>query len=199
VSTEWFEHLFESGVVRVRTHALLSITCSIERLIERGQQPIRKPLSVVPARQGSNKEPTAGQGDRQLPWEVPMSTMTIHDVRLVPRSTSRPAVRRVERRPSTVRLTRRGRAVVLLAGVLIALVAGVILGAGSVATERPGTPEPTRIVQVGPGDTLWAIAADAAVATGEDDIRTMVDRIERLNALDSGMVLTGQRLRVPTQ
>jgi hypothetical protein len=131
----------------------------------------------------------------QSPQEVPMSTMTIHEVRLV----HRPDVRRVERQPSTVRLTRRGRAVVLLAGVLIALVAGVILGAGSVATERPGTPEPTRIVQVGPGDTLWAIAADAAVATGEDDIRTMVDRIERLNALDSGMVLTGQRLRVPTQ
>ncbi len=126
-----------------------------------------------------------------------MSTMTIHEVRLAPRTTGRASVRRVER-PSTVRLTRRGRAVVLVAGLLLALAAGVFLGAGSVATERPGTPEPTQIVQVGPGDTLWGIAADAAAATGEDDVRAMVERIERLNALESAMVLAGQRLRVPT-
>lgn len=136
-----------------------------------------------------------------------MSSMTIDEVRLVQRPTSRPAsgpasrpaVRRVERQPSMVRLTRRGRIAVLLLGLALALAAGVFLGAGSVATERPGTAEPTRIVQVSSGDTLWGIAADAAAATGEDDIRAMVHRIERLNALDSGMVLIGQRLRVPTE
>ena len=126
-----------------------------------------------------------------------MSTMTIHEVRLVPSRSARPAVRRVEQ-PSTVRLTRRGRVVVLLLGLAITLAAGVFYGAGSVATERPGTPEPTRVVTVGTGDTLWAIASDAAAATGEDDIRAMVTHIERLNALESGMVLAGQRLRVPT-
>src|SRR5687767_2598227 len=125
-----------------------------------------------------------------------MSTMTIHEVRLSPRTTP-PAVRRAEQR-STVRLTRRGRVVVLLLGLALALAAGVFLGAGSVATERPGTPEPTQIVQVGSGDTLWGIAVDAAAATGEDDVRAMVERIQRLNALDSSMVLAGQRLRVPT-
>ena len=78
------------------------------------------------------------------------------------------------------------------------LAVGVFFGAGSVATERPGTPEPTRIVMVGQGDTLWGIAADAAAATGDGDVRAMITRIERLNALDSGMVLAGQRLRVPT-
>jgi hypothetical protein len=123
-----------------------------------------------------------------------MSTMTIHEVRLAPRVTMRrPAVR-----PSAVRLTRRGRAVVLLLGLLVALVVGVVLGAGSVATERPGTPEPTRIVMVGSGETLWDIAADAAAATGSDDVRAMVRRIERMNALDTGMVLAGQRIKVPT-
>jgi Tfp pilus assembly protein FimV len=127
-----------------------------------------------------------------------MSSMTIDEVRLAPRPSGRPAVRLAERRPSAVRLTRRGRAVVLLLGLVLALAAGIFLGAGSVATERPGTPEPTRIVQVAPGDTLWAIAADAAAVTGEDDVRSMVDRIEQLNALESGMVLAGQRLRVPT-
>ncbi len=126
-----------------------------------------------------------------------MSTITIHEVRLAPIRSARPAVRRVEQ-PSTVRLTRRGRVVVLLLGLALALSAGVFFGAGSVATEHPGTPEPTRVVTVGTGDTLWAIASDAAAATGEDDIRAMVTHIERLNALESGMVLAGQRLRVPT-
>jgi Tfp pilus assembly protein FimV len=127
-----------------------------------------------------------------------MSTITATRVMDVPvRVAARP--RPVARRQSsTVRLTRRGRLVVLFLGLALALAAGVFLGAGSVATERPGTPEPTRIVMVGAGDTLWDIAADAAAATGETDVRAMVTRIERLNALDSGMVLAGQRLRVPT-
>ncbi len=126
-----------------------------------------------------------------------MSTMTIDQVART--HTVRVAVpARPAQRHATVRLTRRGRAVVLMLGLVIALAAGVFLGAGSVATERPGTPEPTRIVTVATGDTLWDIAAEAAAATGEDDVRAMVDRIERLNALDSGMVLAGQRLRVPT-
>jgi hypothetical protein len=126
-----------------------------------------------------------------------MSTITIHEVRLAPRvAVRRPATRELSR--SSVRLTRRGRAAVLLAGLVIALVVGVVLGAGSVATEQPGTPEPTRIVMVGSGETLWDIAGDAALATGGDDVRAMVKRIERMNALESGMVRAGQRLRVPT-
>src|SRR5690242_6976895 len=123
-----------------------------------------------------------------------MSTMTIHEVRLAPRT----AVRRPAAGP-TVRLTRRGRAAVLLVGLVVALVVGVFLGAGSVATDQPGTPPPSRIVMVGSGDTLWDIAADAAVATGSDDVRAMVKRIERMNALESGMVQAGQRIRIPTE
>ena len=45
-----------------------------------------------------------------------------------------------------------------------------------------------------PGDTLWGIAGELA-ADGE--VRTMVERIERLNALDTALVQSGQRLRVP--
>jgi len=123
-----------------------------------------------------------------------MSTITIHEVRLAPRS--------AVRRPVTVtavRLTRRGRLSVLLLGLALALAVGVFLGAGSVATEQPGTADPTRVVMVGSGETLWDIAADAAAATGSDDVRSMVTRITRLNALDSGMVLAGQRIRVPVE
>jgi len=96
-------------------------------------------------------------------------------------------------RSGSVRLTRRGRLVVVVLAVLAVLAVGLFFS-GSVATDEPGTPEPTRVVQVGVGDTLWDIAADLAP---DGDTRAMVDRIERLNALDSGMVVAGQRLVVP--
>ncbi len=129
-----------------------------------------------------------------------MSTITLHPpVTSRVRPASAPSAAPTRPVGSSVRLTRRGRAVVVVLGLLLVLAVGVFFGAGSVATERPGTPEPTRIVMVGQGDTLWGIAADAAAATGDGDVRAMITRIERLNALDSGMVLAGQRLRIPTE
>ncbi len=108
---------------------------------------------------------------------------------------SMPAQQRARRAPrSELRLTRRGRVVVVAAALLVLLAVALFAGAGSVATQRPGTPEPTRTVMVGPGDTLWGIAAEIAPA---GEVRSMVDRIERLNALDSAMVQAGQRLQVP--
>ena len=98
-------------------------------------------------------------------------------------------------RPS-VRLTRRGRLVVFLGTLMLVLMLGIVWGSGSVATEQAGTPEPTRVVMVGPGDTLYDLAAEATPADG--DVAAMVERIQRLNALDSGMLAAGQELRVPT-
>src|SRR4051794_27051118 len=100
------------------------------------------------------------------------------------------------RRPRpTVRLPRRGRVVVVLAALVVAFAIGVfVTAAGSVATQHPGTPEPTRIVQVGSGDTLWAIAADLA---DDGDVRAMMEQIRQLNALDSSVLQAGQRLVVP--
>ena len=108
-----------------------------------------------------------------------MSTMTLRPIATAP----------------SLRLTRRGRLVVFLGALLVVLAVGFALASGSVATERPGTPEPTRVVLVGPGDTLWDLAADLS---DDGDVRAMVDQITRLNALDSGMVSVGQELRVPT-
>ena len=93
------------------------------------------------------------------------------------------------------RLTRRGRLVVVAFALFVILAVGFVLASGAVGTRESGTPEPTETVMVGTGDTLWDIAADAA---GDGDVREMVDRIKSLNALDSGMVTAGQRLRVPT-
>lgn len=99
-------------------------------------------------------------------------------------------------RPHTpsYRLTRRGRLVVLALSLLVVLAIGVVLAAGAVGTAESGTPEPTETVMVGTGDTLWGIASDAADG---GDVREMVERIKRLNALDTGLVTAGQRLRVP--
>ena len=125
-----------------------------------------------------------------------MSTIAITHVR--DRSVRPATPARTRAVPSTsrgqVRLTRRGRLVVVLAALMLLLGAAFFFGAGSVATERPGTPEPTRVVMVDEGDTLWGIASEV---TTDGDVRAMVDRIERLNALDSAMVQAGQKLRVP--
>ena len=78
---------------------------------------------------------------------------------------------------------------------MVAFAIGVfVTAAGSVATQRPGTAEPTQIVQVGTGDTLWDIAADLA---DDGEVRAMMEQIEQLNALDSGVLQAGQRLVVP--
>ena len=118
-----------------------------------------------------------------------MSTITatpFHTTR--PRSASRGA------QPGSVRLTRRGRLVVVVLAVLAVLAVGFFFASGSVATDQPGTPPPTKVVQVGVGDTLWDIAAGIA---DDGDVRAVIAQIEKLNALDSGMVAAGQKLVVP--
>ena len=121
-----------------------------------------------------------------------MTTMTLDTMFQNPVRVQRP---KTERRTAQVRLTRRGRVVVVVAALLVAFAIGVfVTAAGSVATREPGTPEPTRIVQVGSGDTLWGIASELA---DDGDVRAMMTRIERLNALDSTTLQAGQRLVVP--
>jgi LysM repeat protein len=115
-----------------------------------------------------------------------MSTMTLDTMFRPGTSPVRVAAR------STVRLTRRGRLVIIAAALLVAFAIGVfVTAAGSVATQEP---EATEIVQVGTGDTLWEIAADLA---DDGEVRAMMERIEKLNALDTTVLQAGQRLVVP--
>ncbi|MBS4751743.1 LysM peptidoglycan-binding domain-containing protein [Nocardioides sp. zg-ZUI104] len=113
-----------------------------------------------------------------------------------------PAVRQARagqvRTGSTVRLTRRGRVVVLaLALVVIGFVA-VLVAAGSVATWGQGDPAAVEVVTVAPGETLWAIASDVAAETGTD-VRSAMQDIQQLNTLSSSVVYAGQELRIPTR
>jgi hypothetical protein len=120
-----------------------------------------------------------------------MSTLTIS-----PSFTARPVRRPADRSHASgqMRLTRRGRLVLFLLALGVVLALGVAWGSGSVATDRPGTPEPTQIVHVAPGDTLFAIAESV---TTDGDVAAMVEHIQQLNALDDATLYAGQALRVP--
>ncbi|TDE33202.1 LysM domain-containing protein [Actinomadura sp. 6K520] len=99
-----------------------------------------------------------------------------------------------------IRLTRRGRAV------LIIFIAGVTLvslwltvGSGALAGGREGHPPSTRAesVVVEPGETLWDIAADADPG---NDPRLVVQRILDLNGMGGDpTVRPGQELRLPAR
>ena len=95
-----------------------------------------------------------------------------------------------------VRLTRRGRVVVIFLFLGLLLAALTAFGTTSAATGEAGEPVPTRTVMVDQGDTLWMIAAEVA-APGE--VREMVHRIEELNALAGSGLYVGQRIAVPVE
>ena len=115
-----------------------------------------------------------------------MSTLSISPTFAAPRSLRTPQ--------ATVRLTHRGRVVLFLAAMALLLLAAFFLGSVAVGSETPGQAEPTEIVMVGTGDTLWGIASDLNT---DGDVRSTMSEIERLNALDSVALSAGQKLRVP--
>ena len=91
-----------------------------------------------------------------------------------------------------IRLTRRGRVVVL--GLLVILVAALVgVLASNVQAAAPSSPP--RAVVVHPGDTLWSIAARVHPSGSLTD--TMLT-IERLNHMTDGTVYVGQQLLVPS-
>ena len=128
-----------------------------------------------------------------------MSTITLapRPAASAPRAATS-AGRRPAQQAGRVRLTRRGRLVVLALAFAIVAAIGIWLAAGSAATHEQGGPAQVEVVTVAPGDTLWDIAGDAVAATGEGDVRDMMERIQQLNTLDSSVVYAGQTLRVPS-
>jgi len=90
-------------------------------------------------------------------------------------------------------LTRRGRIVVVL---LVAAVLTVVFSAGRVSsqagTDRRTAPLAEVVVQ--PGDTLWSIAARGLP---QQDPRSAVDQVQRLNRLKTPTVVPGQKLVLP--
>jgi hypothetical protein len=97
-------------------------------------------------------------------------------------------------RPS-LRLTRRGRAVVLTFFLLLAsLASAVLFTTASRADNPPSGPAPTIVVQ--PHDTLWSIATRTSTRR---DPYAAVAEIQKLNGLDGYVVQPGQTLILPRE
>ena len=95
----------------------------------------------------------------------------------------------------TLRLTRRGKAFIFATALAIIAVLVVLFGSSSLAGGQPGALPETTSVTVLPGNTLWAIAADA---NPNGDIRSTVDDILRLNSLPNASALQmGSEIAVP--
>lgn len=109
-------------------------------------------------------------------------------------SPSTPRVRRdAGAGPSHLRLTARGRAVVIAAGVVLAF--GGALTAGSAVADAPAAAVPVAARTVQSGETLWGIAS--ALAAPGQDVREVVDLLADLNGLSGGSLQAGQQILVP--
>ena len=93
-----------------------------------------------------------------------------------------------------VRLTRRGRALLVL------LLAGLLLAAFSLgqqdsqAASEVGAPAEVQTVVVQPGESLWSVAQRIAP---DNDPREVIAQIQRLNDLESSTLHVGQHLLLP--
>lgn len=97
-------------------------------------------------------------------------------------------------RPGRLRLTRRGRVVLVVMPALLAL-SGALLAVGPGVAEAAPHVVP-RTVVVGAGESLWTIAERVAPGT---DPRTTIAGIERVNGLRSAQVDAGVVLRLPVE
>jgi LysM repeat protein len=90
-----------------------------------------------------------------------------------------------------VRLTRRGRAVLIVLALVLAGLAVLLAAPASQAADPVGT---TPTVVVRSGDTLWSIAARYVPS---DDPFATIDQIRELNGLSGYTIRAGQRLTLP--
>lgn len=94
----------------------------------------------------------------------------------------------------TLRLTSRGRVVVLLVVLAAALAVFALRGAPAASSDIIHH-QRTATVVVSPGETVWDIARRVAP---DADTRSVVAEIEELNSMtDAGSIRVGQPLSVP--
>lgn len=94
--------------------------------------------------------------------------------------------------PGRLRLTRRGRVVLVLLALLV-VVAGVM--GGRAVADGPVQAREVTTHAVMSGETLWQIAA--GVAAPGDDVRDVVLMLQELNGLPDASLQAGQVLLLP--
>lgn len=106
------------------------------------------------------------------------------------RSRGRQQVARRDATAPGLRMTRRGRLVVLAVALMVVLLPGAWR---AMATAQVEGPETVAVI-VQPGDTLWGIAA--AIDPGADP-RVLIAEIRELNAMTQSGLVPGQVLVIP--
>jgi hypothetical protein len=96
---------------------------------------------------------------------------------------------------STIRLTRRGRWLLVLTVMILLVIAGFTLGRGSSLAVSGAHRSTHHSVVVQPGETMWSVAVRVAPHV---DPRLVVADIQALNHLSSAGVEPGEQLLVPT-
>lgn len=127
---------------------------------------------------------------RMAPVRVTAPTRTTPSSRATLPRTQVPA--RAAAPAGRLTLTRRGRVVVALLGLLLA-VAGVM--GGRAVADGPQQATEVQTYSVQSGDTMWSIAQ--GVAQPGEDVRDVVIRLQRLNDLGDSSLLAGQVLMLP--
>lgn len=120
---------------------------------------------------------------------------------------ARPALRQVRQQPAarrtsapsdraSLRLTRRGRIVLMFASSMFLLLAVIASGrfSADAGTSLVDQGRATGVVVVQPGESLWQIASE--IAPGVDP-RETVSAIRSLNGLGDTTVVAGQSIVVP--
>lgn len=129
---------------------------------------------------------------RARPSRAPQAATRVSPARVSPAPTSSPGAYG-QRGLRGLRLTRRGRAVVLALALTVSIPA-VGFGGRAVASD-PGVPIEVSVHTVAPGETLWGFARELA-APGQD-VREVVAQLRDLNELRSTGLKVGQTLLLP--
>jgi len=106
------------------------------------------------------------------------------------REVDRVSLRQTRAGAPGLRMTRRGRLVILAVALAVILLPGAWRAMATAQVEGPATVA----VTVQPGDTLWGIAA--AIDPGADP-RALIAEIREMNALTQSGLVPGQVLVVP--
>lgn len=97
-----------------------------------------------------------------------------------------------------MRLTARGRRVVVALVVALVVAMAALLGslAGVVVGVSTGLPTDVETMTVAPGESLWTIAS--AITEPGADVRDAMAEIAALNDLDGSALVAGQTLTIPS-
>jgi len=182
----------------------IELTCGSDIRPVRVLRPVGVPSGPRPDEPGLPDDAPGPQPGALIPWR---DTPAVRHAALIPRRDTpglqrdTPAARSGRPRDTPVaplRLTRRGRVVVVTAAALLVTVVSLLLAGVAQATNDGPSPRAARqnLVQVvvHPGQSLWSVAESADPG---QDTRAVIQQIIDLNSLNGDTVFAGQQLWVP--